>query len=131
MRYHAFRLLPEQDLKETIVHFVNEHGIKAGVILTCVGSLTKATLRLADENITKTFEQKFEIVSLVGTLSPEGCHLHVSLSDEKGNTIGGHMKGGCIVYTTAEIVIGEIDSFIFSRQQDSSTGFKELAVKSL
>ena len=129
MKIHAFRLLPNQDLKISFEAYAKENQIKAGVILTCVGSLKSATLKMADENVIKTFEQRFEIVSLVGTFSSDGCHLHVSLSDADGKVIGGHLKDGCIIYTTAEIVIGEIDNFVFTREIDESTGFNELVVK--
>ncbi len=128
MKTHAFRLQPNQDLKISIKNYVRENQIKAGVILSCVGSLNGATLRMADENITKVFDGKFEIVSLVGTLSPDGCHLHISLSDKDGNVSGGHLNEGCIINTTAEIVIGEIENLSFSRAVDKDTGFKELVV---
>ena len=80
-------------------------------------------------NVLKTFEGKFEIVSLVGTFSLDGCHLHISLSDKDGNVIGGHLKEGCAIFTTAEIVISEIENMVFFREMDESTGFKELIVK--
>ena len=128
MKIHAFRLQPNQDLKISLEKYAQENQIKAGVILTCVGSLKRATLRMADEDVIKTFEKQFEIVSLVGTFSIDGCHLHMSLSDADGNVIGGHLKEQCIIYTTAEIVICEIDGMIFNREIDENTGFKELVV---
>lgn len=128
MKTFAFRLHPGQDLKKGIVSFTKENNIQAGVILTCVGSLKRATLRLANENVVKDFEQKFEIVSLVGTLCQDGVHLHISLSDETGNTFGGHLMDGCLIYTTAEIVFGEMDDVVFSRKADPGTGFLELVV---
>lgn len=128
MKTHAFRLQPNQDLKISIKNYVRENQIRAGVILSCVGSLNGATLRMEDENIAKVFDGKFEIVSLVGTLSPDGCHLHISLSDKDGNVMGGHLNEGCIINTTAEIVIGEIENLNFSRAIDENTGFKELIV---
>ncbi|EKE22185.1 MAG: hypothetical protein ACD_7C00024G0004 [uncultured bacterium] len=130
MKTYAFRLQPSQDLKIAIKNYVRENQIKAGVILCGVGSLNCATLRMADENITKTFNRKFGIVSLGGTLSPDGCHLHIALSDKDGNVIGGHLNEGCIIYTTAEIVIGEIENLNFSRSIDEKTGFKELIIQS-
>ena len=51
---------------------------------------------------------RHEIVSLVGTLAGEG-HLHASLSDHHGCVIGGHVMGNMIVFTTAEVVIGNCD----------------------
>lgn len=128
MKIHAYRLKPNQDLKASIENYARESQIKAGAVITCVGSLNRATLRMADENIVKDFEQKFEIVSLVGTLSAEGCHLHISLSDKNGTVIGGHMKEGCAIYTTAEIVLGEFDNLVFTREPDNKTGFEELVV---
>jgi len=64
----------------------------------------------------------------VGTLSQDGSHLHITLSDEEGNCIGGHVKEGCLVYVTAEIVIVELDGVNFSREFDKETGFKELVI---
>ena len=129
MKTHALRLKPNQDLKEELKKFSKENEISAGFIITCVGSLNEATLRLADENITKTFAEKFEIVSLVGTFSKDGIHIHISLADQHGKVIGGHLKEGCKIYTTAEIIIGETDEFNFTREFDEETGFKELEIK--
>lgn len=128
MKIYATRLQPNEDLKTALENYVREKQIGAGVILTCVGSLNCATLRMSDENVLKTFAGKFEIVSLVGTLSPNGCHLHISLSDKNGNVVGGHLKEGCTIYTTAEIVIGDIKNLTFSRVLDEGTGFKELII---
>jgi predicted DNA-binding protein with PD1-like motif len=127
MKTHAFRLKPNQLLKESIENYVFENDIKAGVILSAVGSLSFASIRMADESL-KKFDQNFEIVSLIGTLSIEGCHLHISLSDKNGTVIGGHLKDGCKIHTTAEIVLGEIPDQIFSRRMDENTGFKELSI---
>jgi len=65
----------------------------------------------------------------VGTLSVNGSHLHLSISDSTGKTIGGHLLDGCKVYTTAEMVIGESKDLIFTREEDGSTPWKELKVK--
>lgn len=128
MKTYALRLLPGQDLKQELVKFTNEKKIRAGFIMTCVGSLENAYLRMAAELVTKKFEKKFEITSLVGTLCEDGIHLHISLSDTDGMAIGGHLKEGCIIRTTAEIVIGELDDVRFSREFDTKTGFSELVI---
>ncbi len=129
MKIHALRLKPEMDLKQELVNFTKEKNIQAGFIVSCVGSLKEANLRLADEEIIKTFKEKFEIVSLVGTLSQDGLHLHTSLSDKEGKVIGGHLKEGCAINTTAEIIIGEEESLTFNRKIDEVTKFKELIIK--
>ena len=46
-----------------------------------------------------------EILSLSGTLSPDGAHLHIALVDSRGAVIGGHLCVGSLVRTTAELRI--------------------------
>jgi uncharacterized protein len=130
MKIFATRLKPDQDLKESLKSFVEQNEIKSGFILTAVGSLKQATIRFASQENSQIFNERFEIVSLVGTLSLHGIHLHLSLSDKNGKTIGGHLVDGCIIYTTAEIIIGSSEEFIFMRNVDEKTGYKELEIKS-
>lgn len=129
MTVHAIRLHPGQDLKRELDAFAKAQHLQAGFIVTCVGSLRKVALRPADQQVPLLREQKFEIVSLVGTLSPDGSHLHIALSDSSGATIGGHLLEGNEVYTTAEIVIGEAEHLQFRRETDPATTFKELTIK--
>jgi len=129
MKIFAIRLKPNQDLKESLKNFVTSNNIEAGFILTTVGSLKQATLRFANQNDSKVLQDKFEIVALVGTLSTHGIHLHISISDKDGKTIGGHLEKGCLIYTTAEIVIGVSEDFIFVRTVDENTGYKELEIQ--
>jgi hypothetical protein len=117
------------DLKKELNLLTKEKNISAGFIVSWVGSLKKAKLRLADEEVIKEYNEKFEIVSLVGTLSQDGLHLHISLSDKEGNVIGGHLKEGCVIYTTAELIIGEEESLRFCRKLDEETNFKELVIE--
>jgi predicted DNA-binding protein with PD1-like motif len=126
LRVLALRLRPGQDLRQQLEAFVKEKKITAGFIITGVGSLRRASIRLADQTSAAAFDDKFEIVSLVGTLGQDGVHLHISVSDKTGKTIGGHLVEGCLIYTTAEIVIGDAGGLLFSRVQDKETGYKEL-----
>jgi predicted DNA-binding protein with PD1-like motif len=126
---HAFRLRPGADLRKEIQSFVAEHGIKAGWISCGVGSLTDYNIRFANQPDGSTGSGHFEIVSLTGTVSVNGSHIHISVSDSTGRTIGGHLLEGTRVYTTAEIVIQESDEFTFTREKDGSTPWEELQVK--
>ena len=126
---YAFRLRPGQDLKQEIKKIVTEKQIKAGWLSTCAGSLTKYNIRFANQPEGDTGSGHFEIVSLTGTVSINGSHLHISISDSTGKTIGGHVLDGCIIYTTAEIVLLSSDNFEFKREQDGSTPWMELQVK--
>jgi predicted DNA-binding protein with PD1-like motif len=128
LKVFALRLRPGQDLRKELERFTKERGLRAGFIITTVGSLQKASLRLADKSEATSFDGKFEIVSLVGTLAQDGVHLHISISDGTGRTLGGHLVEGCQIYTTAEIVIGEASGMVFSRETDKVTGYKELTI---
>ncbi len=127
MKTYSFRLLPGTDLRQEIERVVSEKGIQAGVLLAGVGSLQKAHLRLANAEKYYDSEADFEIVSLTGTVSENGCHIHISVSDDTGKTIGGHVSEGNIVRTTAEVVIGVVEA-VYRREPDSRTGYDELVI---
>ncbi|MBD1928236.1 DNA-binding protein [Trichocoleus sp. FACHB-90] len=128
MKIFAVRLKPNQDLRKSLKEFGVQQGIKAGFILTAIGSLKLATIRFANQNSSTVLNDKFEILSLNGTLANTGIHLHIAISDKQGKTIGGHLDNGCIIYTTAEIVIGESENFTFIRTLDEQTGYQELEI---
>lgn len=122
---HCIRLEPEGELKACLVDIASvifarmpEDECSSLFMMTCVGSLRDVTLRLANASkhdgdtggneVKHWTNQRFEIVSLVGTFSRDGaCHLHLSISDAEGNTFGGHLISG-VVFTTAEIVMGSV-----------------------
>src|SRR5687767_3186879 len=114
----AIRLKPGDDLKRSIVVFTLDNNIKAGWIASCVGSLTDYSLRFANQHQAATGKGHFEILSLNGTLSLDGCHLHLSISDHIGRTIGGHLLEGCKIYTTAEIILQTTNQYRFNRKTD-------------
>ncbi|AMJ68259.1 hypothetical protein AXW84_17515 [Hymenobacter sp. PAMC 26628] len=128
MKTYALRLRPGDDLRQGLLAFVQAQHLRAGALLTCVGSLTVATLRLANQEGPTEYRGHFEIVSLVGTLSTNGSHLHLSVADSTGRTLGGHLLDGCRVYTTAEIVLAELPDLEFRRETDPTFGYQELTV---
>lgn len=128
MQNYTFRLKPGQDLFDSIEASLKERNVQAGCVLSGVGSLTHATLRLANRAHHSEYDGHFEIVSITGTVSIHGSHLHVSISDGDGKTIGGHLVSGCKVYTTAEIVIATFDGVIYKREFAEDSGYEELAV---
>jgi predicted DNA-binding protein with PD1-like motif len=108
--------------------FVQDRKIEAGCLLSGVGSLTQVTLRFANQEIHNEETGHFEIVSITGTVSLHGSHLHLSVSDDQGKTIGGHLVPGCSIYTTAEIVILEFDDVVYKREFAEDSGYDELVV---
>lgn len=125
---HVFRLTPGQDLKQEIQKYVNEKNIKAGWINTCVGSLTHYAIRFANQVSSSMDTGHFEIVSLTGTVSTNGSHIHICISDPAGTTLGGHLSEGCTIYTTAEIVLCSSNDLEFLREPDERSGWKELRI---
>ena len=128
MDHIVVRLHPGQDLKREIDRLMEAQQIKAACILTCVGSLTRAVLRFANQKKSETLAGHFEIVSLTGVLSDRGSHCHLAIADEQGTTLGAHLMEGCKIYTTAEIVIGIIPDCSFLRTFDPQTGYPELEI---
>jgi uncharacterized protein len=128
MENYTFRLKPGQDLFDSIEAFVHEKRIGAGCVLSGVGSLSHAKLRLADRDFYSEYDGHFEIVSITGTVSEHGSHLHIAISDGEGKTIGGHLESGCTIYTTAEIVIAVFNDVIYRREFTEDSGYDELVV---
>lgn len=134
MKTFAYRLNPGSDLKGELQRVCKENNLQAGIILTCVGSLAKATLRMAGAQAGKEdirdYDEELEIISAEGTLSEDAMHVHLGLSRTDGTCIGGHLKEGCVIKTTVELVVGELEKTLFTRKDDPQTGFAELVVTS-
>jgi predicted DNA-binding protein with PD1-like motif len=129
IKAHMLRLKPGQDLLPALREFAKERHLKAASILSAVGSLTRVTLRYANQPSGTTRDGHFEIVSLSGTLNEDSLHLHASVSDSTGTTAGGHLTGENKVYTTVELAIAEYEDYRFAREKDLAFGYDELVVK--
>ncbi len=129
MRTHALRLRPGDDLRLALERATREQRLGAGCVVSCVGSLSRARVRLAGGEEVRELGGPLEIVALVGTLSSDGPHLHVALADGEGRVLGGHLLEGCPIHTTAEIVLGELENVRFARELDPATGWKELVIR--
>ncbi|HTP61098.1 MAG TPA: PPC domain-containing DNA-binding protein [Burkholderiales bacterium] len=129
MKTHALRLRPGDDLRQSLETFTRDRKLRAGCIASCVGSAAQAVIRCAGQTEAAAMEGPLEIVSLVGTLSPDGAHLHLSVSDGQGRTVGGHLARGTLVHTTAEIVVLELENLAFARELDPATGYRELVIR--
>jgi hypothetical protein len=130
---HVLRLSPGDDLRLSLesafAQIAAAHATSAACIVAAVGSLSQATLRYAGADQGTTLNEALELISLSGTISPDGVHLHASVSDALGRVTGGHVLPGCIVRTTAEIVIGLLPGWQFGRALDAATGYRELVVR--
>ncbi|NMF83657.1 PPC domain-containing DNA-binding protein [Nodosilinea sp. P-1105] len=125
----CLRLSPGDDLRQSLQTFAVEQGLEAGIILTALGSLTQASLRFAASSTVSVIPGPLELISLSGTLSRHGLHLHGAVADAQGRMHGGHIMVGCIVRTTAEVAIASLPRLRLSRHHDPNTGYLELVVE--
>lgn len=125
----ALRLKPQQDLKLELDQYIQTQNLEAACVLTCVGSLTQAMIRHANQPTGTHYSGPFEIVSLTGVMSVHGSHYHIAIANSTGQTWGGHLLSGSLIYTTAEIVIGVLPHLSFQRLPDPTTGYRELSIQ--
>ena len=71
-------------------------------------------------------EQAACLLSGIGSLSV--VQLHIAVADSRGVMIGGHLCAGSLVRTTAELVIGLLPEWQFSRDLDPANGYAELQI---
>jgi uncharacterized protein len=130
MQIHVLRLSPGADLRPALeaafAELARTHGITAGCILSAVGSLSRVVLRYAAEPDGTETVAPLELLTLSGTLSLDGAHLHASVSTAQGTVTGGHLMPGSVVRTTAEVVIALLPGWDFRRAVDATTGYREL-----
>jgi predicted DNA-binding protein with PD1-like motif len=131
MRTLPVRLRPQQDLRSALDALAREHGLAAPFVLQGIGSLSVARIRFAGRSDATELRGDLEILTLAGSLSPDGAHLHISVADANGRVVGGHVTPGCIVRTTAEILLAALPGVRFSREHDPDSGWDELAIRPL
>ena len=122
------RIPAHADLREVLAALPAQNGVNAAFVLQGIGSLSVARLRFAGAPDFTELRGDLEILTLGGSLSPDGPHLHIAVSDASGRVTGGHMGPGCVVRTTAEVLVALLPGHRFSRGHDPATGFKELFV---
>ena len=130
--FHTLRLEPGADVMQSLQQFAADKQMRAGFIAAAVGSITSCTIRFANApRGTLIGPAHFEVCSLCGTVALSGCHVHIVLSDGAGACVGGHLLEGSRVYTTLEIVLGEMPGVVFSREPCAKSGWDELVARSV
>jgi predicted DNA-binding protein with PD1-like motif len=129
MQALPLRLAPQQDLRAALESTLAGRGVSAAFVLQAIGSLCVARIRFAGMPQASELRGDLEILTLGGSLSPDGAHLHISVADAQGSVTGGHVEYGCMVRTTAEILVLLLPDHSFSRAIDAASGFKELLIR--
>lgn len=120
------RLKRGSDLLVEIKKIAIEEDLKAAVVLSSVGCVSKLKVRDAGGVNFREVNENCEILSLNGTVSAKRTHLHVAFSKEDLSAIGGHLVEGCIINTTCELVIQELSGYEYDVEFDKETGYDEL-----
>jgi len=133
----AFRLKPGTDVLDGITEVCKQYNIKNGIIMSALGSWRQAafynpvTLPNGRPGYSDPIILKgngfLELLSLSGMIchDDEGNilpHIHISISDERGNAYGGHLINGCEVLLTTDIVIGVFSDIVMGRRFDEELG---------
>jgi hypothetical protein len=124
------RLSPGEDLRAAVEDVLRQRELRAAFVIQGIGSLDIAQLRFAGAAAPTEIRGDLEILTLAGSVSPDGAHLHMSVADASGQVFGGHVARGCRVRTTAELLLALLPEHGFARELDSGTGFMELIVRS-
>jgi len=122
------RLQPNSDLRRVLEASLDSRRHGAAFVIAGIGSLSHARLRLAGKEQPEVLGGNLEILTLAGSISSDGAHLHMSVADEKGHVIGGHVGYDCIVRTTVEVLL-VLPEWSFTREKDPMTGFAELVIR--
>ncbi|MCD2518163.1 DNA-binding protein [Massilia sp. G4R7] len=129
MRYLPIRLHPNQDLRLALEALLAQEQVRAAFVVSGIGSLSTAMIRFAGMSDPTPLHGDFELLTLAGSLSPDGAHLHMTISDAQGQVTGGHAAPGCIIRTTAEILLALLPDHGFTREPDAASGCKELVIR--
>ncbi len=129
MNVLPLRLLPGEDLRLALVPRLPADAPPAAFVLAGIGSLSALRLRLAGADTAIEYDGDFELLSLSGSVSADGAHLHASVADAQGRVLGGHVLAGCTVRTTAEVLLATLPGWRFSRAIDPATGHAELHIE--
>ena len=122
------RLPPSSDLRREIERAVGASPEQSGFVLSGIGSLAQANVRFAAAETSSLLVEPLELISLAGSVTPEGAHLHASVSTASGRVLGGHLGYGCLVRTTAEVLIALLPEWRLAREHDAASGYKELTM---
>ena len=102
------KLAPGSDLRLSLEELAQRDGI-SGFVLGVVGNLTKASFQCPGQAEPTVLEGDLEVITLNGTFSSEGVHLHLSLSDGACQVWGGHLEPGTIVQKGVDLLIGVLE----------------------
>lgn len=108
MRALPLHLDAGSDLHHSLRALAAREGIE-GFVLSVVGNLSQAAFQCPGTTQPTMLQGDLEVITLQGTLSPQGVHLHLSLSDGQCQVWGGHLEPGTLVQKGVDVLVGVLD----------------------
>ena len=129
----AVRLKPGTDLLEGLTKACVDNHIQNGVIVSALGSLSKAYLCNPVEMDNTAgygygeptfFDGPIELLGASGVVCHDldgsvNLHVHINISDKQANAYGGHLAPGTTVLLTTDAVIAELSGIEMERKMDA------------
>jgi predicted DNA-binding protein with PD1-like motif len=121
-RIEIIRMRPGTDLLDGLNRIIAEKGIRNGVILTGIGSVTDYHFHVvSDKNLPPAEEfpkasVPMDLIAVQGFIFNKRVHAHITLADEN-SVIGGHLEPGTKALTFFLLTVGvlpdelELDRF--------------------
>jgi len=105
MRALPYHLSAGSDLLDCLQQLALHHGGQ-GFVLGVVGNLSQAAFLCPGQPQPTVVRGELEIITLQGTLTANGVHLHLSCSDAACQVWGGHLEPGTLVLKGVDLLIG-------------------------
>jgi len=108
------------DLHRSLEAYAAEQGLH-GFVISVVGNLRQAAFQCPGQAQPTVLQGDLEVITLQGTLAPDGVHLHLSLSDGHCQVWGGHLEPGTLVQKGVDLLVGVLDVAAPAPEQAPST----------
>jgi len=108
MQALSLHLEPGSDVRRSLEQLARQQRA-SGFVLSVVGNLSQAAFQCPGKERPTVLAGELEIITLQGTLSPDGVHLHLSFSDPECQVWGGHLEPGTLVLKGADLLVGFLD----------------------
>lgn len=119
-------------LLESLGEAARQADIHSGVIMTGLGSLTKARIHTVISNDYPPEEEyidlpgPLEVVHFQGIIADYQPHVHISLWDREKRYHGGHLEEGCEILTLGEVSIQRLPALRLTRRALDDSGVRLL-----
>ncbi|MDA1246860.1 MAG: DUF296 domain-containing protein [Cyanobacteria bacterium] len=130
MRAVPLHLEAGSDVRRNLEQLALEHQ-SSGFVLSVVGNLSQAAFACPGKNTPTILAGELEIITLQGTISPEGVHLHLSFSDTSCHVWGGHLEHGTLVLRGADLLVGLLSSTSSAQPRAAAGGEPRVAIAGL